>query len=104
MINKAIKLFRQYNKMTQSEVADHLLISKSYVSEIESGKKTINMELLKKFAGLYDMPVSSLVFFSESLSTTESQIPKKFRNFVSTKVLDVLEWKIERESKEKTKN
>lgn len=101
MINKAIKLFRQYNKMTQSEVAEHLSISKSYVSEIESGKKTINMELLEKFAGLYEMPVSSLVFFSESLATPESQIPKKFRTFVSDKVLNILEWKIERESKAK---
>ncbi len=103
MINKAIKIFRQYNKMTQSEVADCLSISKSYVSEIESGKKTINMELLEKFAGLYDMPVSSLVFFSESLSKPEHQIPKKFRNFVSDKVLKVLEWKIERENEAKAK-
>lgn len=101
MINKAIKLFRQYNKMTQSEVADHLFISKSYISEIESGKKTVNMDLLEKFASLYDMPVSSLVFFSESLSSPESQVPKKFRNFVSDKVLNVLEWKIEREEKAK---
>jgi len=99
MINRAIKLFRQHDQMTKGEVASRLSISKSNVSEIESGKKAINVELIKKFAVLYGIPVSSLVFFSESLSTHESKIPKKFRNFVSAKVLRVVEWNNERRVK-----
>ena len=101
MIHRAIKTFRQFNKMTQVEVAEQLSISKSYLSEIESGKKTINMELLEKFANLYEMPVSSLVFFSETLNSNNPKVSEKFRGFVSDKVLSALEWVVERDQKQK---
>ncbi|WP_321324792.1 helix-turn-helix transcriptional regulator [Thiomicrorhabdus sp.] len=101
MIHRAIKAFRQYNKMTQAEVAQKLSISKSYLSEIESGKKTISIDLLEKIAEMYDMPVSSLIFFSETMNSKDAKVSEKFRGFVSSKVLSALEWVIERDSKEK---
>lgn len=100
MIHKALRVFRQFHKYTQLEVAERLGISKSYLSEIESGKKIINTDLLQKFADLYEMPVSSLVFFSETLHSSEKSIPKKFRGFVSEKVLEAMEWFISRERKQ----
>lgn len=39
MINRALKTIRLYHNLKQSELADNLCISKSYLSEIESGKK-----------------------------------------------------------------
>lgn len=102
MIHRAIKVFRQFNKMTQSEVAEQLSISKSYLSEIESGKKTLSVDLLERFAQLYDMPVSSLVFFSEELSSSASKSSEKFRMFATDKLLSVLEWAVERENSKKS--
>lgn len=98
MIHRAIKVFRQFNRLTQAEVAERLSISKSYLSEIEAGKKTLNVDLLEKFAVLYEMPVSSLVFFSEALPYNGTKVPERFRAFASDKLLSVLEWYIERES------
>jgi transcriptional regulator with XRE-family HTH domain len=98
MIHRAIKVFRQFNRLTQAEVAERLSISKSYLSEIEAGKKMLNVDLLEKFAVLYEMPVSSLVFFSESISCNGTKVPERFRAFASDKLLSVLEWYIERES------
>ncbi|MBQ4811287.1 helix-turn-helix transcriptional regulator [Pseudoalteromonas luteoviolacea] len=103
MINKAVRLFRQYNELTQSEVAETLCVSKSHLNDIELGKKPITPELLEKYSQIFDLPVSSLVFFSETLDRKEKKVPKKFRRFVSDKVLRIMEWLIEREEKSKIK-
>jgi len=66
-------------------------MSKSYLSEIESGKKSIGYELLEKYADVFDIPVSSLVFFSESLEDNHS-VPEKFRSVVAEKILKIMEW------------
>lgn len=39
MINRALKTIRLFHNIKQSELADKLCISKSYLSELESGKK-----------------------------------------------------------------
>ncbi|MEY4589380.1 MAG: hypothetical protein RL497_1456, partial [Pseudomonadota bacterium] len=46
MINKALKTIRQYHKVQQAELAEQLCISKSYLSEIESGKKPVSFDFL----------------------------------------------------------
>lgn len=104
MIHRALKTFRQFNGLTQTEVAEQISISKSYLSEIESGKKTINMKLLEKFANLYEMPISSLVFFSETLNSNNPKVSEKFRGLVSDKILSALEWAVERNRKQKAQS
>ena len=101
MINKALKLIRQFHKVKQSELADKFLMSKSYLSEIESGKKTVSLELLEKYSTEFDIPVSSLVFFSESLSE-KKRISEKFRAVFSGKILDIMEWLVDKNEKKKT--
>ena len=61
------------------------------MSEIESGKKSVGYELLEKYAELFDVPVSSLVFFSENLEKVDS-VPEKFRSVVADKILKIMEW------------
>jgi transcriptional regulator with XRE-family HTH domain len=99
MINRAIRVIRQFNGLTQTEVAERLSISKHGVSEIESGKKVPNVDLLEKFAVLYEMPVSSLVFFSETISCNDAKVPERFRSFASDSLLTMLEWHIERKTR-----
>lgn len=102
MINKALKLIRQFHEMTQADLADKLGISKSYLSEIESGKKTISLPLLEKYSLIFEIPTSSLVFISETL---EKKNPKKFSDrfgkFFSEKVLKLMEWLVEKETSKK---
>ena len=66
-------------------------MSKSYLSEIESGKKSVGYDLLEKYSELFDVPVSSLVFFSENLEEADT-IPEKFRSVVADKILNIMEW------------
>jgi len=91
MINRALKTIRQFHGLTQAELALKLNMSKSYLSEIESGKKSVGYDLLEKYSELFDVPVSSLVFFSENLEEVDT-IPEKFRSVVADKILKIMEW------------
>ena len=91
MINRALKTIRQFHGLTQAELALKLDMSKSYLSEIESGKKSVGYDLLEKYSELFDVPVSSLVFFSENLDHANT-IPEKFRSVVADKILNIMEW------------
>lgn len=102
MIHRALKTIREFHGVTQTEMARKLQISKSYLSEIESGHKKIGFDLLENYSEIFDIPVSSLVFFSESLGDNNS-VPEKFRNAVAGKVLSIMEWVVLRDaSKTKT--
>ncbi len=100
MINKALKLIRQFHKVKQSDLATKFKMSKSYLSEIESGKKPVSFELLQKYATEFDIPASSLVFFSESLAGKKG-MPEKFRSAFSGKILTVMEWFVEKDEAKK---
>lgn len=91
MINRALKTIRQFHGLTQAELASKLNMSKSYLSEIESGKKSVGYDLLEKYAEIFDVPVSSLVFFAENIENSDS-VPEKFRSVVSDKILKIMEW------------
>ena len=102
MISKVLRLIRQFHKMSQLELAAKLDISKSYLSELESGKKTVSLALLEKYSSIFDIPASSLVFLSETLS---HENPKKFSDRFgkgfSEKVITVMEWLVDKENQKK---
>lgn len=94
MLNEALRLMRVFHDLSQKELAEKLGISKSYLSEIESGKKTPTIKLLNRYADLFDIPASSIMFFSESLNKDVKT--EKLRTFVSSKVLAILNFISER--------
>jgi transcriptional regulator with XRE-family HTH domain len=86
---------RLFHDMTQKELADRLGVSKSHLSEIESGKKTITLALLERYSEVFEIPVSSIMFFSENLSDEDPKLDKA-RAMVSSKILALLEFIAER--------
>ena len=67
MIGEALRLLRIFNGYKSVELAKKLEISQSYVSEIENNKKQPTMEILDKYANIFDMKKSILLLFAESL-------------------------------------
>jgi transcriptional regulator with XRE-family HTH domain len=67
MIAEALRLLRTYHKIKQSQLAAELGISRSYLCEIESGRKAISLDLLKAYSTHFQVPISALFFFSEEL-------------------------------------
>jgi transcriptional regulator with XRE-family HTH domain len=100
MINEALRLLRIYHDMSQTELATQLNLSNSYVSELESGKKQPTLDLLEKYAKHFQIPVSSLLFFSEQLTSKTGS--ETVRKGVARKVLSLLNWVVEKNERPHT--
>lgn len=99
--NRALKLLRTYHQYTQVGLAKRLGISNSYLSELEKGDKTPGLDLLERYSEVFKMPVSSILFFSESIN--EDRKPgTKLRVAAADKILRLLEWLQERDAVERT--
>lgn len=61
MLKDNIKLYREKNKMTQSEVADALGVNPATVSKYENGILEPNIESLKKLSELFNVSVDDLL-------------------------------------------
>ncbi|MGE3622345.1 MAG: helix-turn-helix domain-containing protein [Bdellovibrionales bacterium] len=91
MLNEALKVIRQFHGLKLVELADQLKVSKSYLSQIETGQRpNISIDLLNKYSERFKIPVSSILFFSETL---KDQSPAELRRqFVSKKLLALLKF------------
>ncbi|MBU3890922.1 helix-turn-helix domain-containing protein [Methylosinus sp. KRF6] len=91
MYDRALKLIRQYHRLSQAELADKLGLSRSFVSELEkAGGKKPSLDVLERYASFFKIPVSSLLLFAERSSA--SDLGEKSRIFAADKVLKMLEW------------
>lgn len=97
MLNEALRLIRAYHDLSQSQLCSELGVSNSYLSEIESGKKTPSLDLLNKYSVRFDVPVSSLMFFSEALDS--KKVTDRLRVGVARKVVSLLQWVEQKKSK-----
>ena len=91
-VANALRLIRVFHDLSQTELADELELSKSFISEIESGAKTPTIDLLNKYSEHFDIPVSSLMFFSEAVESGNTKVSDKIRGQVSNKIIALLEW------------
>lgn len=89
MFERALRIVRQYHRLSQSEMADKIGISRSYLNEIEKGKKEPSLDVLKKYSDAFDLPLSHLMLFAERSDTGKAD---GIRHFAASKVLKMLEW------------
>ncbi|MFC3076463.1 helix-turn-helix transcriptional regulator [Phenylobacterium terrae] len=90
MLNKALRLLRVFGGLSQTELASRLGVTKSWISEIESGRKVPTLSLLNAYSKELDIPLSSIMFFSEKLQDDGQS--EKTRAFVSKKILAILDY------------
>lgn len=67
MSGEVLRLLRVFNNIKATDLAAQLEISKSYLSEIEHGKKQPTIDLLDKYAEILHIKTSTLLLFSEAL-------------------------------------
>lgn len=68
MIGDILKRTRAIYGYKANEMSVALGISTSYLSEIENNKKQPSLEILQKYADIYDMKLSSLILLSENFN------------------------------------
>ena len=91
-MGEALRLLRIFNVYKSAELAKKLELSQSYVSELENGKKQPTMEVLDKYAKVFEMKKSTLMLFAESLEGEEIKNDKKQRIArAGMKLLKILE-------------
>lgn len=91
-MGEALRLLRIFNGYKSTELAKKLELSQSYVSELENGKKQPTMEVLDKYAKVFEMKKSTLMLFAESLEGEEIKNDKKQRIArAGMKLLKILE-------------
>ena len=96
MLNEALRLIRVYHDLSQTQLCYTLGLSNSKLSEIESGNKTVSLKLLDKYSQLFEIPVSSLILFSENLNAPK--VTDALRLSVARKVICLLDWVFEKRS------
>jgi transcriptional regulator with XRE-family HTH domain len=74
--------------MTQGEAATKLGISRSYLSEIESSTKEASLQIVQRYAELFQIPASSILFFSENLDSPGAY--SEARRLVAEKILSLM--------------
>lgn len=94
MLNEALRLIRVYHDMKQSEAAEKLGISKSYLSEIENGHKDPTLDVIRKYESTFGIPASSIMFFSENIGKPSSR--ESARTFVASKIIRLMQFLEER--------
>lgn len=92
MLSESLRLIRVFHDLKQGELADRLSISKSYLSEIEAGKKQPRVELIQRYSSEFGIPPSSILFFAEGLVDPSNTClrAEKARSVISHKVISFL--------------
>ena len=89
-LNKVLRLIRIFHDLKQKELAEKLGISKSLLSEIESGKKTPTLSVLNRYAEVFQVPVSSIIFFSENINSDVDV--ENLQTFISPKIITLMKF------------
>ncbi len=91
MLGEALRLIRIFHDRKQIDLADELGISQSHLSDIERGVKSPSQDLVTRYAEVFDLPVSSIWFFDEQLSSgANNRAINRARGVIADKILDFL--------------
>ena len=71
-LGKRLREARKYINLTQAEVATHIGIPRSALSQIESGLRRVDILELKQIAELYKRPIA--YFTNESFASADSDL------------------------------
>jgi len=90
MLSRALKLMRVFHEVDQGTFAERLGISRSYLSELESGDKQPTLEVLNRYAAVLRVPTSSILLLAENI--TDGTPTERIRFKAANKILRIMEW------------
>jgi transcriptional regulator with XRE-family HTH domain len=89
IINEALRLIRVFHDMKIKDLATQLDVSAGYVSDIEKGNKNPSLEMIEKYAQVFNTTSSAILFFAEELDKENNRGP--FKIAIRNKILKFLQ-------------
>ena len=80
--SEILKKLREKNKLTQEQLAEKLMVSKTAVSHYEKGLHNPSLETILKLAGLFDVSIDYLLGRT-SISMSFSSLQNSFTSELS---------------------
>ncbi len=77
MLNEALRLIRVFHDMSAKQLAEKLSISEAMLSKIEKNKAKPSIELLRKYAEIFNTTESALLMFADNLDEKHQRSPFK---------------------------
>ncbi len=77
MLGNALRLLRVLHDKKSSDLANELGICPAYLSKRETEKGQPTLEILNKYAAIFQTTTSALLFFSENLDKEKNRGPFK---------------------------
>lgn len=83
-LNEALRLVRVFHDKKIKDLAAELDISPSFITDIEKGNKKPSLELVDKYAKVFNTTKSALLFFSEEIEkgTSKSKCKMLIRDYM----------------------
>lgn len=90
VINRALKVLREYHQLNEIETASRLSISLACLRDIEAGRCDPSLDIVQRYADQFKIPLPSLLIFSETLGAPRKH--SKVKKYISGEMLRILEW------------
>lgn len=89
MLGEALRLLRVLHDKKLVEFAKELEVSPSFISEIETGKKKPNLEIIERYGDMFGVRPSAILFFAEELDNDSAK--SKVKGFAREKMIKLLQ-------------
>lgn len=87
MIHKVLRMVRAYHHVNQIELSKQTGVSKTVISDLETGKKQPTLKTLEKYAKYFKIPPSAFLLYSELLNKEHEASEE-----AATKLRKILNW------------
>lgn len=88
-LNEALRLLRVFHDIKIKDLAEQLEVSSGFISDLEKGKKNPSLELIEKYAVIFQTSSSALLFFAEELDNEKGR--GRFKIAIRNKMLKLLQ-------------
>lgn len=88
-LNRALRLLRVFHDKRASQFAGELGVSPGFLSQIENGGKSPNLDLIAKYAQVLETTSARILRFSEDLQS--SRVPNGSRSEMRIPLIKMME-------------